>query len=93
MFKASFRVKINRGLGVQTPGVVIDPLWKSAEMGLEGSVLDNLQQNNSLTHTDFQYFTYLGKISKYDPLEKFDLPLEKSLIFTLASSLFYASAL
>ena len=39
--------EINEG-GGRPPGAVVDPLWKSFEMGL-GSILDSSQLNNSST--------------------------------------------
>ena len=65
-------VKIDRGGGwFDPPGAVVDPLWKSAKMKL-GVGLGQFELNNSLTHSNFRYFTFSGKISKYDSLEKFD---------------------
>ena len=63
------RVKIDEGLGVRPPGAVVNPLWKSVKMGLGpgGSVLDNLQLNNSLTHSNSRYFTISGKNIKIRP--------------------------
>ena len=34
--------------------------------GAGESILDNLQLNNNLAHSNFRYFTFTGKISKYN---------------------------
>ena len=74
-----------RGVGgFDPPGTVVDPLWKSAKMGARagGSVFDNLQLNNSLTHSNFRYFTISGKNVELRPsLEKFGPSLEKMFNF------------
>ena len=51
------RVKLTGVGGFDPLGVVVNTLWKSAKMGLR-SVLDNLQLNNSLTRSNFRYFTF-----------------------------------
>ena len=63
-----------RRVGVFDPLEQWLTLWKSAKMLPGQYVLDNLQLNNCLTHSNFRYFTIPGKISKYNPLEKFDPP-------------------
>ena len=45
---------------------MVDPLWESAKMGL-GSVLDNLQLNNSLTHSNFRLILRLTNTAAPNP--------------------------
>ena len=67
---------------VWTPVAVVEPLWKSARMGLE-SQFWTIQLNNSLANSAFRYFTFSGENIKIQPyLEKCDSPW-KSSFFTL----------
>ena len=69
------------GVGGLTPGAVDDAIVKSAKMGsLSLSVLDNLQLNNGLTHSNFRNFKFSWrniKIRLHSPDKKLDLPEEK----------------
>ena len=64
--------------GLTLPGAAVDPLEK-CQNGAEGSVSDNLQLNNSLTHSNFRYFVFFEKNIKI--LEKLDPPWEKVYFF------------
>ena len=78
------RVKIDGELGGSTPLEQWSTPLEKCQNGAGGSVLGNFQLNNSLTHSNFRYFTFSGKNIKIrPPLEKFDPPWKKSLIFTL----------
>ena len=61
------RVKIDGGLGVWPPWSSGRPPLEKCQNGAGGSVLGNFQLNNSLTHSNFRYFTFSGKNIKIRP--------------------------
>ena len=61
------RVKIDGGLGGSTPLEQWSTLPGKVPKWGWGSVLDNFQLNNSLTHSNFRYFTFSGKNVKIRP--------------------------
>ena len=72
------------GLGGSTPLEQWSTPLEKCQNGAGGSVLGNFQLNNSLTHSNFRYFTFSGKNIKIRPPPGKIWPsLEKSLIFTL----------
>ena len=46
--------------GIDPIGAVVDPIRKSAKIGM-GSILDNLQLNNGLKHCNFFKFQIFGE--------------------------------
>ena len=56
------------GGGVRPPWSSGRPPLEKRQNGAGGSVLDNLQLNNSLTHSiNFDILQFPGKLSKFDP--------------------------
>ena len=71
------------GVGGSTPLEQWSTSLEKCQNGAGGSVLGNFQLNNSYTQWFSIFYIFREKYQNSTPLEKFDPPWKKNLIFTL----------